>query len=63
MQYVDKKIEFKFSNNEHNKNIVLCGDKAYIKYVGITLTSICLNSDSKSWSFHIFLDDISEQDK
>lgn len=61
MSYVSKVI--KFENNEENtKHILLCGDKNYIKYCGVTLTSILLSNPKENFNFHIFCDDISEQD-
>lgn len=61
MSYVSKVI--KFENNEENtKHILLCGDKNYIKYCGVTLTSILLSNPNENFTFHIFCDDISEQD-
>ena len=39
MSYVSKVIEFE-NNKENTKHILLCGDKNYIKYCGVTLTSI-----------------------
>lgn len=65
MSYVSKVI--KFENNEENtvqntKHILLCGDKNYIKYCGVTLTSILLSNPEENFTFHIFCDDISEQD-
>ena len=65
MSYVSKVI--KFTNNTENtlqntKHILLCGDKNYIKYCGVTLTSILLSNPNENFIFHIFCDDISEQD-
>lgn len=65
MSYVSKII--KFENNAENnlqntKHILLCGDKNYIKYCGVTLTSILLSNPNENFTFHIFCDDISEQD-
>lgn len=61
MSYVSKVIEFE-NNKENTKHILLCGDKNYIKYCGVTLTSILLSNPSENFTFHIFCDDISEQD-
>ena len=60
-KYITKSIKFEY-NKGPCKNILLCGDKDYIKHVGITLTSVCLNTDSNAWSFHIFLDDLYSDD-
>lgn len=61
MSYVSKVIKFE-NNKENTKHILLCGDKNYIKYCGVTLTSILLSNQNESFTFHIFCDDISEQD-
>lgn len=61
MSYVSKVIKFE-NNKENTKHILLCGDKNYIKYCGVTLTSILLSNPNESFTFHIFCDDISEQD-
>ena len=63
MQYITKNIDFIYCNKSiHKNNIVLCGDKNYIKYVGVTLTSVLANSNSNEYHFHIFLDDIEDSD-
>lgn len=61
MSYVSKVIKFE-NNKENTKHILLCGDKNYIKYCGVTLTSILLSNPNESFTFHIFCDDMSEQD-
>ena len=63
MDYVSKVIKFGKNNKEQNaKHILLCGDKNYIKYCGVTLTSILLSNPDKNFTFHLFCDDISEKD-
>lgn len=62
-KYVNRIINFKYKDVcEDSKHILLCGDKNYIKYVGVTLSSIIINSPNKKWNFHIFVDDITEID-
>ncbi len=62
-KYINRIINFKYKSVcEDSKHILLCGDKNYIKYVGVTLSSIIINSPNEKWNFHIFLDDISEID-
>ena len=56
MSYVSRVIQFK-NNEENTKHILLCGDKNYIKYCGVTLTSILLSNPDESFTFHIFCDD------
>lgn len=65
MSYINKVI--KFGNGakhktQNTKHILLCGDKNYIKYCGVTLTSILLSNPDESFTFHIFCDDLSTQD-
>lgn len=43
------------------RQILLCGDKKYIKYCGVTLTSI-LESNGSKFSFYIFCDAIEDDD-
>lgn len=50
------------NKNIFRKDIVLCGDKNYIKHVGVTLTSILLVNDGSEFNFHIFCDDINNDD-
>lgn len=62
-RYVSKIINLKFAKiDEESRHILLCGDKNYIKYVGVALSSVLINSAYKKWNFHIFLDDIYEKD-
>lgn len=64
MNYVTKTIQFK-NNDKINlkaKHILLCGDKNYIKYCGVTLTSILLSNKTNNFEFHIFCDEISDID-
>lgn len=62
MKYItDKIILNKNSELKSKKNIILCADRNYMKYVGITMTSILMHSD-KQVAFHIFGDEISEAD-
>lgn len=64
MSYVTKVIKFENTEkqNEDVKHILLCGDKNYIKYCGVTLTSVLLSNPDENFTFHIFCDDISEAD-
>ena len=56
MKYItDKIILNKNSELKSKKNIILCADRNYMKYVGITMTSILMHSD-KQVAFHIFGD-------
>lgn len=60
-KYITRSIKFEY-NKGTCKDILLCGDKDYIKHVGVTLTSVCLNTESNAWNFHIFLDDLYSDD-
>lgn len=63
IKYVNRVINFKHKDVcEDSRHILLCGDKNYIKYVGITLTSIVMNFPDGKLNFHIFVDDINEID-
>lgn len=44
------------------KHILLCGDKKYIQYVGVTLTSILLSNPEEIFTFHIFCDEVRNED-
>ena len=63
-KYVDKVVNLKQKNieEENLKHILLCGDKNYVKYIGITLTSILLANKGCDFEFHIFIDSILEED-
>lgn len=61
MSLTSKIIRFD-TEGTSTKHILLCGDKNYIKYCGVTLTSILLSNPNENFTFHIFCDDISEQD-
>ncbi len=64
MDCVSKIIRFENSKNENaeRKHILLCGDKNYIKYCGITLTSVLISNPDENFTFHIFCDDITKED-
>ena len=64
MNYITKTIQFKNKDktNLKTKHILLCGDKNYIKYCGVTLTSILLSNKENDFEFHIFCDEISDTD-
>lgn len=56
-------IEYSFeSGGVKQKNILLCGDKNYLKYVGVTLTSVVVNASDIDYCVHIFYDDIFPED-
>ena len=63
-RYVDKVINLKQKNirNANVKHILLCGDTHYIKYIGVTMTSILLTNKGEEFEFHIFVDSVSEED-
>lgn len=62
-KYFNKVINFKYQNvDEDSKHILLCGDKNYVKYVGVTLTSTLISFPDGKLNFHIFVDDINEID-
>ena len=62
-KYFNKVINFKYQNvDENSKHILLCGDKNYVKYVGVTLTSTVISFPDGKLNFHIFVDDINEID-
>ena len=44
-------------------NIVYCTDANYLEHVGVSITSIILNNKNHNIHFHIFLYDVSEEDK
>ena len=48
--------------NANVKHILLCGDTHYIKYIGVTMTSILLTNKGEEFEFHIFVDSVSEED-
>lgn len=59
--YIDKII--KLTNTEiETKHIILCGDKNYIKYCGITMTSVLHSNSAEKFTFELFCDDISDAD-
>lgn len=60
-EYIKEVISL--GNKQNNaKHILLCGDRKYIQYVGVTLTSILLSNKNEKFVFHIFCDDVSEGD-
>ena len=61
-KFVSEKICIGNQSLNQKKNILLCGDSKYIKYVGVTLTSIAVNNSSSSLAFHIICDDIEKTD-
>ncbi len=44
-------------------NIVYCTDSHYLEHVGVSITSIILNNKSNNIHFHIFLYDVSDEEK
>ncbi|KES14724.1 Lipopolysaccharide biosynthesis protein, LPS:glycosyltransferase [Gilliamella apicola SCGC AB-598-I20] len=44
-------------------NIVYCTDSNYLEHVGVSITSIILNNKSNNIHFHIFLYDVSDEEK
>lgn len=44
-------------------NIVYCTDSNYLEHVGVSITSIILNNKHHNIHFHIFLYDVSEEEK
>lgn len=66
--YISKKIllsENGMIDAEQGYHAMLCGDEKYIKYVGVTITSIILALDKSHvphFTFHIFCDSIMESD-
>lgn len=44
-------------------NIVYCTDSNYLEHVGVSITSIVLNNKHHNIHFHIFLYDVSEEEK
>lgn len=60
-EYVKEVISL--GNKQNNaKHILLCGDKKYIQYVGVTLTSILIANPQEVFVFYIFCDAVSEED-
>ena len=57
-----KTISFGDSNKE-SKHIAFCCDEKYVKYVGITVSSIIDNNPEEKFAFHIFVDLIGQDDK
>lgn len=43
-------------------NVMLCGDSKYIKYCGVTLTSILVSNANIDFCFHILCDKINDDD-
>ncbi|WP_294883272.1 glycosyltransferase [uncultured Gilliamella sp.] len=44
-------------------NVVYCTDPNYLEHVGVSITSIILNNKNHNIHFHVFLYDVSEEDK
>ncbi|MCX8649101.1 glycosyltransferase family 8 protein [Gilliamella sp. B2776] len=44
-------------------NIVYCTDSNYLEHVGVSITSILLNNKRHNIHFHVFLYDVSEEEK
>jgi len=44
-------------------NIVYCTDSNYLEHVGVSITSIILNNKHHNIHFHVFLYDVSEEEK
>ena len=59
--YIDKVIRLTTIETE-TKHIILCGDKNYIKYCGITMTSVLHSNADEKFTFELFCDDISDVD-
>ena len=61
-RFVRERIVIGDYGSDDDKHIVLCGDERYIKFCGITLTTIVLSNMGDCFTFHIFCDDINEID-
>lgn len=59
--YINKIIKLTNTKTE-TKHIILCGDKNYIKYCGITMTSVLHSNSAEKFTFELFCDDISDAD-
>lgn len=61
-KYIKKEIVFGKCHLEDEKHVILCGDKEYIQYCGITLSSVILSNPNMNFVFNIFCDDVSDND-
>lgn len=62
MTYAIELAKYAFNTNKNVRNILLCGDKKYIRHIGVTITSICENTNSNNWGFYVFCDTIEDVD-
>lgn len=61
--YINKTIRLtNIKTKTRTKHIILCGDKNYIKYCGITMTSVLHSNTDEDFTFELFCDDISSVD-
>lgn len=61
-KYVQKEIKIGEYDYKNTRHIMLCGDENYIKYCGITITSVLINNKNTHYYFHIICDQIKEID-
>lgn len=47
---------------EDTKHVLLCGDVGYIKYCGLTMTSIFMSNPKHHFEIHLVCDDVNETD-
>lgn len=51
--------DFDYADTKH---ILLCGDVGYIKYCGLTMTSIFMSNPQQHFEIHLVCDDVEEKD-
>lgn len=64
MENVMVKEHLRIGNFVHDdiKHVLLCGDKGYIKYCGLTMTSMLISNPEANFEIHLVCDDIDKKD-
>lgn len=61
-RFVQEHIKLGHYKYDDTKHIVLCGDKNYLKYCGITMTSVFVSNPQSYFEMHILCDDVGKDD-